>query len=685
VSELAAPPPRAVTFRAVALGLFGTVVICAATPWNDAALNNTFLVGNNLPIGAVMVFFLFALLVNGPLSRWAPSHAFSSAEMAVAFSMTLVSCAVPASGLMRYLPPALVMPFWHARANNEALAILQNMDLPGWLFPAFQGATPAQWTSDPIVSGFVQRWPADSPYPFGAWLTPALTWGVFTFALYGALICMVCILRRQWIENERLPFPLAQIQVALVTSPRPGFFLNDIFRRRSFWIAFSGVFAIHSLNALSNYFPDIVPSIATRYSLWEYFTERPLVYLDNKIKDSTVYFTVIGVTYFLSSSVAFSLWFFYILDQVRRLHLGMMTGDPLPHGRADEHFGGLIALALIILWVGRHHFRMVLGQAFRGARPGEPQGRYLGYRTAFWGLVGCAAFMVGWLVAAGAAVLGAAVAVTILLMGFLIITRIIAEVGLVHGQITAPLAKPWTLLAYYGQPHVVSDKTFYLTSVVNATHYDFREVVPVYAMHGQKVADQTVFVAGPDGRAERRMGRRIIACLFVALLVGYVVSFYSKLWTQYTYAWTQDARATVLDEWGVYNNPRDQIVGPTVAYHRGLYASAHDPLAHMAGGFGITGGLAVLRLRYTWWPLHPIGFVMVGSFPGAHLWFSLFWGWLAKVLIVRFGGASMYTNAKPLFLGLIVGESLAAGFWLAMGIVLNALDLPYKPVNIMPQ
>ena len=29
----------------------------------------------------------------------------------------------------------------------------------------------------------------------------------------------------------------------------------------------------------------------------------------------------------------------------------------------------------------------------------------------------------------------------------------------------------------------------------------------------------------------------------------------------------------------------------------------------------------------------------------------------------------MYTNAKPFFLGLIVGDAAAAGFWLAMGIV----------------
>ena len=104
----------------------------------------------------------------------------------------------------------------------------------------------------------------------------------------------------------------------------------------------------------------------------------------------------------------------------------------------------------------------------------------------------------------------------------------------------------------------------------------------------------------------------------------------------------------------------------------------------MTFGFLFTGCLSFLRLRYTWWPLHPIGYLMIGTYPGAHLWFSIMLGWLAKTLIVRFGGPGMFTRTKPLFLGLIVGESAAAGLWLVTGIVLNALGVPYRAINIMP-
>src|SRR5205814_2467359 len=103
-------PQRAITWRSVILGLCGTCLICGLTPYNDYALNNTFLVGNNLPLGAVMLLFVFAVFVNGPLSKWAPAWAFSSGEIAIAFSMMLVGCALPSSGLMRYLPATLVTP-----------------------------------------------------------------------------------------------------------------------------------------------------------------------------------------------------------------------------------------------------------------------------------------------------------------------------------------------------------------------------------------------------------------------------------------------------------------------------------------------------------------------------------------------------------------------------------------------
>ena len=85
----------------------------------------------------------------------------------------------------------------------------------------------------------------------------------------------------------------------------------------------------------------------------------------------------------------------------------------------------------------------------------------------------------------------------------------------------------------------------------------------------------------------------------------------------------------------------------------------------MGIGFGTTVLLEIAALRYASWPLLPVGYIAGGH--GAFVenaWFSIFIGWCAQVLIVRFGGASLFQKARPFFVGIIFGECLAAGIWL---------------------
>ncbi len=666
------------------LGLAGVVLICGLTPYNDYALNNTFLVGNNLPLGVIMLTFLFVLGVNGPLSRWRPRSALHAGELCVALSMMLVSCCLPSSGLIRYFPASLTGPLYHARSDAEFRRIFLGMNLPDWLWPSFQSLDRSTWPNDPIVVGYHQRWIEGGWPPLLAWVQPALTWGIFLAAMYIAVLCLMLIVRRQWVENERLPFPLAQIQLAIIETPPRGKWLNSTFATRGFWIAFACVFLLHCWNALSKYHPAYFPTIWTYYNFTNLFSERPWVFADQKLKDAAVFFTVIGVTYFLSSSVAFSLWAFYVLHQSYKMIMGSATGDADTPGQGDQHFGGLVAFALTMAWVGRRHWIMVAQQAIRGVRPGEARGKYLPYPVVAWGLLGSIVVMIGWLTVAGAGLGGATVMTLLLLFLFVMIARIIAEVGLVHGQLQVPIQKPFNLLAFYTGEKPVSVETFYHAVSLQSTHYDFREVSSVYSLHALRMTDETVGAQNRDGSGASRQGKWIIGCLALALVVGYFVSFSSMLMTEYTYESTLDTPAlTPINRWGSHDNSRG-VVGAVVQYERNQYNLKHSPVGHMTFGFLFTGALSILRLRFTGWPLHPIGYLMLGTFPGAHLWFSIMIGWALKTLVVRFGGATMFNAGKPIFLGLIVGEAFAAGFWLVMSIVLNAMGVPYRAINIMP-
>ena len=53
------------------------------------------------------------------------------------------------------------------------------------------------------------------------------------------------------------------------------------------------------------------------------------------------------------------------------------------------------------------------------------------------------------------------------------------------------------------------------------------------------------------------------------------------------------------------------------------------------------------------------------------------------MLIVRFGGSSLYLKAKPVFVGLIFGEGLAAGVFLIVNAIVVSSGGDIKNVQIL--
>src|SRR5690606_23148819 len=131
-------------------------------------------------------------------------------------------------------------------------------------------------------------------------------------ALYGTMICLIALVHHQWYDNERLAFPLATVQLALVQQPEPGQFFNRVFGTPAFWVGFIGVFILHAMSGAAIYWPQYIPAIPLSYDLNDLMADPPLVFTDTQVKEALIYFSVIGITYFISTSVAFSLWFFFI-------------------------------------------------------------------------------------------------------------------------------------------------------------------------------------------------------------------------------------------------------------------------------------------------------------------------------------------------------------------------------------
>ena len=92
----------------------------------------------------------------------------------------------------------------------------------------------------------------------------------------------------------------------------------------------------------------------------------------------------------------------------------------------------------------------------------------------------------------------------------------------------------------------------------------------------------------------------------------------------------------------------------------------------MCMGFFITGLLWWLRRRFIFWPFHPAGYAVASSiWTFGWLWFSIFISWAIKTAILKFGGIGLYRRARPIFLGLILGEYVVGGAWVIIRLIFN--------------
>lgn len=112
-----------------------------------------------------------------------------------------------------------------------------------------------------------------------------------------------------------------------------------------------------------------------------------------------------------------------------------------------------------------------------------------------------------------------------------------------------------------------------------------------------------------------------------------------------------------------------------------LDAALHDPqgpnvLGASAIGIGaiVTLLLTYLRLRFLWWPLHPVAFPIAFSSAIQSMTVPILLTWLVKALLLRYGGIRAHRAALPFFLGLLAGQGTIA---LLQRLVFGALHVDY--------
>ena len=581
--------------------------------------------------GAVFLLFVLTLILNPLLKLIHPRAGLNRGELLVVYIMMVMASPIPTLFVGKFLS-AISYPYYYATPENEWRELIHPY-IPDWLMVH----------NVDIVKKFYEGGGRNEPIPWAAWQPVFLAWLPFVWALFLVMISLMIVMRKQWVEHERLIYPLMQVSLAMTEQGRYGERVSPFFKNPVMWAGFAIPALWGTLHGLYNYFPEIIPIAKEVDPL---HLRLPIFY---GVADMYVLlrFNIIGFFYFLKTEIAFSLWFFNLLAYVVRGVFGIL-GITSPqtqsagHGvhnliLAQQAMGAMLVLFLGGLWSARRHLRGVLRKAFLGDPDVDDSGEILSYRGAVIVLMASSVIMVGWLWLAGLPVL---FGLAILFLGMVVLfgySRVVAEGGLSDGE--PPVVPAGILVSAVGssvigpQGLVVLATTFLWTTG--------RNFVMVSCANSLRLGEEL----GGEKRA-----------LFWVILLALAVSLGAAIWMIMTLG--HQYGAINLWIWG----------GGEYSYAEKLIRTPMEPYAwswiNTAIGAAIMTLLMVARWLYVWWPLHPLGYAIGPIWIIDALWFNMFLAWLIKVVVLKYGGVGLYRRTRPFFMGMILGYFTPAGFYL---------------------
>ena len=280
-----------VTWRAILLGLLTLplniyLVVQTETVWTTQYPTTMAIFFN-----AVFTLFLVALF-NLFLTRYLPKWQLTQAEMLTVYLMVTLACVVCGHDLLQATMCVLGHATWFATPENEWQSLFFRY-IPDWIAVMNRRALAGYYegTSNLFEMEHIR-----------AWLTPVLAWLVFFSALAFSMMMLSVILRKQWIEHEKLSYPIILLPYEMTKDA--GFYRN-----RLLWIGFAIGCGLDLLNGVSFLYP-FVPSIPIRHDIGRLFTEKPLSAIGSTPIHLNPY--AIGIGFLMPLDLSLSCWLFYL-------------------------------------------------------------------------------------------------------------------------------------------------------------------------------------------------------------------------------------------------------------------------------------------------------------------------------------------------------------------------------------
>lgn len=534
------------------------------------------------------------------------------------------------------------------------------------------------FADDDIIRPAVVGWRSGELLPVGrvpwdAWWPSIRTWVGGALCLTLAVLCLAVVVHPQWAQRELLSFPIPRF-FELLSRRTPGNGLPDIATSKLFWIGFGAMVVLHLVNGLNAWFPEL-PRINRTLDLTPLRTLFPNMartpFNGAAVFNPTIYFSVVAFAFFVNRTVSLSMG-------LTPLIFAVVGGALISQGIAVEYaryqpsdmnflrFGAHVVIIGAILYSGRRYYldvlRGTLGVRQEGATPG-----------AIWaarGFVVLSLAAVALFGMSGLSPLMSASFVLLVLITWIVHTRVVTETGMF--LMAGPFAALGILPSLFGEAVVGPTQLILLGLIGFIMLGDVKESLMPMVLNGMEMARRT-------GESTRKL----VPALITMLVVGCVVALVVSVTLMYEYGLTPKPNTNAAISGGqTAINTAMRVTAELESIGRLPESTAMTDLDRLRNAepegsrlvWALAGGVltllcSVARLRLPWWPIHPLIFVVIGTWGISVLGFSFLLGWAVTSAVVRLGGVRMHHTVAPLMVGIVAGELLMGLGWMITGAV----------------
>lgn len=569
---------------------------------------------------SVMMPTALYLLAARVLRRWLP---FDDRELLIGYIVLTATIPIVGFGGLRFLIEGMGYIRFFSETQPDWLKFVPYLDKlpvlhdPQAIRDLYRGGTGIPWT---------------------AWIVPIAFWSTYLLALTGIWLSLAGILRHVWIKQERLSFPVAMLPLQLA-DPK-----DDFFRKPVFWFGFAIPAILQSLLAIHEWVPA-VPAMQLKA-----FNIAPMIFASppwNAIPDLNVGFypMAVGLAFFVPSNVSFSCWFFAILVRLFCVVCAMMGIEPartkasrFPYYE-EQASGAWIAFAFLILWSARRHIRSAVQSVPKEDR--SAIGKL--WVSAIACTILCAAMMY-------------AVGIPPFMAGSVIL--IYAAYVLTGARVRAEAGGQWTFSPLWSAHNAtqammgtdgLGHGALASAGFFNLVHVDIRGQSLPYLMEGMDIAEKSGIP-----------WRTVLIWVGIGTISALVLGWWSTLAKLYGVgAATAKANPYPIVKAGISFNEVNRLA---------LSAESRD----LAGVSAMVVGGCVTFLL-TWLArvglpgLHPVGYVLANTMTMKSFIVPFFIAWLAKTMVLRYGGNKFYRRVVPFFVGIILGDVITQAMWALIG------------------